>query len=162
MGKAFDLTIGNLATREFIVTQYTPTRVQEELSSMYEELKVLGLSHQPLQYSGTTNHKISFNLDFNGSPAQGQTALDQRRFLLANHYPSRSQRNVKATGPSGIVVDWPGLFSLVCVQMSVKIEHEIFLPSGAPLKFSAALTFAELRDLRLHAEDVSRVGTVRR
>lgn len=162
MGKAFDVTIGNLATREFIVTQFSPTKVSEELSSMFEELKVLGLSHQPLQYSGTANHKVSFPLEFHGAPSLGQTADQQRRFLLSNHYPSRSQRNVKATGPSGIVVDWPGLFSLVCAQMSTKITHEVFLPSGAPQKFIAELTFAELRDVRLYAEDVSRLGTVRR
>ncbi len=162
MGRAFDVTIGNLQTRQFIVVQHTPTKASEELSSNYEHLKILGLSHEHLQYSGTGNHKLAFPLEFNGAPAFGQTAMDQRRFLLANQYASRSARNVKSGGPSGIVVDWPNLFSLVCVQMSVKIEHELFLPDGQPLKFTAQLAFEELRDLRIYAEDVARLGTVRR
>ena len=37
-------------------------------------------------------------LDFNGDPKKGQTAAAQRRFLLANAYPSRSSRNVKSGG----------------------------------------------------------------
>lgn len=162
MGTAFDLVLGNLATREFIIAQYTPTRVQEELSAEFERLKVLGLSHQVLQYTGTSNHKVSFTLDFNGSPSQGQTAADQRRFLLANCYPSRTSRNVKSGGPSGIVLDWPELFSLVCAQVSVKLEHELFLRTGGSQKFTASLTFENLLDLRLYAEDVRRLGTIRR
>jgi hypothetical protein len=162
MGAAFDLTIGNLATRQFIVTQYTPLRLSEEVSAEFERLKVLGLSHQPLQYSGTTNHKVSFPLDFHGAPGLGQTAAEQRRFLLSNCYPSRSSRNVKATGPSGIVFDWPNLFSLVCAQISVKFDHDLFNRDGSPLKFTAQVTFEELRDVRLYAEDVARLGTVRR
>lgn len=162
MGAAFDVTIGNLATGEFIIAQYSPMKVSEELSSMFEELKVLGLSHQPLQYSGTTNHKLSLALEFHGAPSLQQTAAQQRRFLLANHYPARASRDGRSTGPSGIVVDWPNLFSLVCAQMTTKIEHTVFLPSGAPQRFEATLTFAELRDVRLYAEDVSRIGTVRR
>lgn len=162
MGRAFDLTIGNLATRQYIVTQYTPQKISEELAAEFERLKVLGLSHQPLQYSGTNNHKISVSLEFHGAPSLGQTAMDQRRFLLANQYPARSARNVKSGGPSGIVFDWPNLFSLVCVQLSVKIDHELFLPNGQPQKFTAQLSFEELRDVRLYAEDVSRFGTIRR
>lgn len=162
MGKAFDVVIGNLQTRQYIVAQYTPQRVSEELSVELERLKVLGLSHQPHQYSGTSNHKLSLTFDFHGAPSLGQTAAEQRRFLLANCYPSRSARNVKSGGPSGIVFDWPNLFGLVCVQLGVKIEHELFLPNGQPLKFSAQVSFEELRDVRLYAEDVARLGTVRR
>lgn len=162
MGLAFDLVIGNLQTRQFIIAQYTPQRVSEELASNYEHLKLLGLSHEHLQYSGTTNHKVSFTLDFNGDPKQGQTAAQQRRFLLSNQYASRSARNVKSGGPAGIVLDWPNLFSLTCAQMSVKMDHELFLATGGSRKFTAALVFEDLRDVRLYAEDVARLGTVRR
>lgn len=159
---AFDLVIGNLATRAFITAQYVPQKVTEELSSNLEKLKVLGMSHEPLQYASTSNHKLSLALEFNGDPKKGTTAAEQRRFLLANHYPSRSSRNVKSGGPSGIVVDWPNLFSLVCVQMKIAIEHELFLPDGTPRRFTAKVDFEELRDFRLYAEDVARFGTVRR
>lgn len=162
MGRAFDLTIGNLATQKYIVAQYTPTRVQEELQANFERLKVMGLSHEVLQYTGTSNHKLSFTLDFNGDPSTGQTAQQQRLFLLSNGYPSRKSRNVKSGGPSGIVVDWPELLNLTCAQLAVKIEHDLFLPSGAPQRFSAQVSFEELRDVRLYSEDVLRVGTVRR
>lgn len=161
MGKAFDLTIGNLQTRAFITVQYTPRELDEDLSSAFEKLKVLGMSHEPLQYSGTSNHKVSFSLDFNGDPKKGQTAAEQRRFLLSNQYPSRSARTVKTGGPAGILFDWPNLFSLVCVQMKISIKHELFNPDGSPRKFTAKLDFEELRDVRLYAEDVLRVGTLR-
>lgn len=162
MGAAFDVIIGNLQTRQYVIAQYTPLKVQEELSVEFERLKVLGLSHQPLQYSQTNNHKVTLSFDFNGDPKQGQTAADQRRFLLSNCYPSRSARNVKSGGPSGVVVDWPELFSLVCVQLSVKMDHELFKKTGGSRKFTAQVVFEELRDLRLYAEDVARLGTVRR
>lgn len=159
---AFDVTIGNLATRAFIVVQYAPPKITEELSSNFEKLKVLGMSHEPLQYAATANHKLSLPLELNGDPKKGQTAAEQRRFLLSNQYPSRSSRNVKSGGPSGIVVDWPNLFSLVCVQMKIAIEHELFNRDGSPRKLNVKLDFEELRDFRLYAEDVQRFGTVRR
>lgn len=161
--------IASIRTGEFVEMPFVPSELNEEIAVEYARQKVVGMSHEILQYVGTTNHKFSgLQFDFVGTPTgttatvdRQATALDTRLFLMSLCYPSVNAQSIRTGGPSRVLFAWPNLISMTCVLSNLKIVHKKFDVNGRPTLFGATLDLEEIRDVRLTSEAVRSSGTLR-
>lgn len=152
----------DLRTAETMEALFNPSELEEALDVLYNELGIPGLSHSPLQYSGTSNHKFSFDLYAVGDGATGRAQIeDFRKFLLSLCYPAAAADSVLTGAPPRVLFVWPELVSLQARILSVGFKHQRFALDGGTTRFVASLKLSEVRDTRLTSEDVRRLGTVR-
>lgn len=138
-----------------IIAQFNPTEFTESVSVEYSRQKVVGLSHQPLQYVNTGNDALGFDLFFNAEDIeQLKRNMFSRKFLLSVAYPRRTAQLVTGGGPPRLMFIWPGFISLTCVLIGVSFTYQRFAATGHPLEFTASVTLEEIRDIRLLSDEV--------
>lgn len=169
--------------RTRFLAQFNPTEFEEMLSVQYVRQAPVGLPHRVLQYTGTENHQLRFELFFHGNfdgvpgpsvVAEGfrpkpapitfnrtiESIHDARRFLLSLCYPTAIGEGVLAAPPRVLVI-WPNVVSMNCVVTRITFRHEQFELRGATRQLRAQLEIEEIRDFRLLSEDVDLDGTRR-
>jgi hypothetical protein len=155
---------------EFMEAQFNPDEVKERLSASYARLKVLGEPHEEMQYEGTANHELKFDLNFDAFALHGAGRFgvrgasgieDARRFIHSFFYPPSAAMGVASGGPPRLLFDWPEMWAMVTSMPSVDMTHRLFAASGASTLFTASITLEERRTFRLPREDVLAHGTRR-
>ena len=155
------MSIVNTITQLGFFAQFNPTQFEEQLDVNYAAQTVPGLSHQPLHYTFTANHKIAIDLFFRGDDPERQAYVeDMRRFMLALCYP-RAATLVAGGSPPRALLVWPNVLSMTTVVRSLRIRNTRFAIDGKPMEFTASVSFEEIRDFRLLSEDVREQGTLR-
>lgn len=155
------MSVGNLITGRTLEAMYNPTEFEESVAPGYARLKVLGHSHEPLQYQGTGNHTFSFDLSWSAFDPRGIDLAFARRFMLALCYSPRSAQTVQAAEPPRALFLWPTLAAIVAKLTELKIKHQDFAKSGATTRMVMSMKLEEARAVRLYSEDVLDVGTLR-
>ncbi len=153
------MQLTNVENADAISAQFNPEQMTEELSVMFNKLAIMGLSHQPLQYTGSDTF----------GPATPDFA---RRFLLSLCYSSRNAVDVLSGGTPRLLLQWGRTWALQTKIMKLKFVHKRF-NSGQrggrfggeggliPTFFTAQISSEEWRVTRLYSEDVFVTGTVR-
>lgn len=156
------LTITNVRTGDFVEAQFNPSRFQEDISVNYARPAVLGLSHQPLQYLGTTNLSIPIELFFLSRDIQTHdNAQHAKRFLQSLCYPSRGSDSIVAGQPPRALVSWAKVVSLTCKLVNLSVRSTRFNIKGEVVQYTARCQFEEMRDVRWTSEDAFRLGSLR-
>ena len=167
--------------------QFNPTQLEEELEVKYAHVNPIGLPHEILQYTGTGNHKVNFQLFFHANlpgipgpqffPDRKNRDLDPvsvnnpnnialqdihaaRRFLLACCYP-RPGNDILSSSPPRVLFCWPQVFAFTTVVNSLKFSHELFTLAGVPRQMRVDVQLEEIRDFALLTADVDAFGTQR-
>lgn len=157
------VTFASVRTGESIEMPFTPEKFTEQIVVEYARQQVLGLSHQPLQYTGTQNHTIP-DLDFffrATTPAEIESIHDGRRFLMSLCYPPDGADSIRRGGPSRVLFIWPQVVVMTFVITRLNISHEKFNVEGRTTVFRAKIQIEEIRDARLTADEVRERGTIR-
>ncbi|MCG8670588.1 MAG: hypothetical protein MI867_14315, partial [Pseudomonadales bacterium] len=157
------ITFASLRTGESVEMPFTPEQFQEDITVEYVRQNVLGLSHQPLQYRGTSNHVIP-DLEFffrATSREEIERIHNGRRFLLSLCYPPDNANTIRRGGPTRVLFVWPQVVTMTFVITRLSITHEKFNQEGRTTVFRAKLTIEEIRDARLTADEVRERGTIR-
>ena len=161
------MTLTNLATGRGFSAQFNPTELEETISANYNELKVLGMSHAPLQYTGTSNWEGSFSLGFDalaaysGQTGEVATVWGARRFLMSLFYSSIEGQGVAGGDPPDVRLFWPTLLAMTVKLRTGKFKHSRFNSRLQSCLFVVDVTVFEARDVRLYSEDVLDSGTMR-
>lgn len=159
------MTITSLASGETVEMQYNPAELEETLEAVYARLQPPGLPHEIMQYGGTKNLGVTFDLAFdalaNPRDYDADDALAARRFLQSFLYPARGASTVRGGSPSRALFIWPQLYTLTTKITKVRIRFTRFALSGKPTAFVATLNIEEIRDMRLTAEEIMADGTQR-
>lgn len=121
-------TLGNVETGESLAFQYNPEEIKEELSVDFAKLAPIGYSHKPLQFKGTDNRTMTFELAFDALTKGGGTDLQNatRRFLLSLCYPTKAAGDVTSGGPPRAIFVWPGLGKLTGRITKLSLSHKRF------------------------------------
>ena len=173
------LTLGKLDTGDLLEVQYNPETLKESLEPLYNRLQIVGMSHELLQYGGTKNFSVEFDLKFDavaqgsagginvptiGSGAAAYYDIDAaRKFLLGMGYARRSATSQLLSNgqPTNVIVIWPFLYTLTTKMTAYSGDLTTFAANGRLLRWTAHLKFEEIRDMRLWADDVEVQGTIR-
>jgi Contractile injection system tube protein len=159
------LTFGNLDTGETLEVQFNPTELAEKLAVTYQRLGIVGMSHEPMQYSNTANFSVEFTLFFDRiSPYKSGGVYDldaARKFLLAFGYSRRGALSVAGGAPPSVLVMWPNLYTLTCKMTALDGKGTTFAPDGSLLRWNCKVSLEEFRDFRLWGDDVAVQGTQR-
>jgi hypothetical protein len=158
------VTLTNADDGDFITAQFNPEEVKEKLSARFNDLAIMGLSHEPDQYKNTGNLALTFELGFDALSFDGgiDTLERARRFLHSFFYSRRGSQDVIGGGPARLILTWPNLYELRCTFRELEITHSRFTRAMNPVLFKANVTLQESRTRRLYAEDVLQNGTIRR
>lgn len=145
----------NLDTLERMKVPFNPTTLERSVSVAYQQIQVPGLSHRPLQYTGTDNRKITgleFVLD---KVADRDVDIhDFLGFVHALTIPPEGGRGVVGTRPPRLLFIWPGVVTIETVIRSFKERHVLFFSTGLPRQTRVTLEIEEIRDFRLVSEDL--------
>lgn len=158
------MSLADLGTGDFLEAQYNPVKLKRKIQPIWNKLKVLGHSHEPLQYSNTSSVSFAFDLAFScwddrASPVQMAKIIDKAaRFLESLCYARRGGQDIVGGSPPRILFVWPRLISLTAVIDDLEIEDTDFNVEGASIRFTAAIKLNEIRDTRLYSEDVRASG----
>lgn len=149
----------NVLTGESMQCLFNPTQLTEKLQVNWNRLAVPGLSHQVLQFQGTSNRQLSgvaFYLDafFASQQADTSNIMAFRAFLRALTVPPTGTEGVLATAPPGVLVLWPGVLTVECVVASVEFQYRQLAVDGRVLVYTATVTFEEVLDTRVTSEQL--------
>jgi hypothetical protein len=161
--KAPRITFVNLSNGEEMEMATVPETLNESINPRWNDLEVLGMSHQPSQYALTENYKIEgFRIPhISTSPKDSEKHHDARRFLMSLCYPSEFADSVDRSAPPRTLLIWPAMLSVEFTIRSLKFEHRRFNINGLSVDFVATMDLHEIRDVRLTAEEVRNQGTFR-
>lgn len=156
------VTLTAVETGDYITAQFNPEEVSEKIQVLYSELEVMGLSHRPQQYQGTSNTVLAFELGFDRLSVDGGDKIDRaKNFLRSLCYPRRAAQDVLGGGPSRVLLSWPNLYSLTCRVWTLDLNFKKFNSTMRDTLFTCKMEIREARDVRLYAEDVLSQGTLR-
>lgn len=149
----------NVLTGEAMECLFNPTQLVEKLQVNWNRLAVPGLSHQVLQFQGTSNRQLAgveFYLDAFFATQQADTSniMAFRAFLRALTVPPAGTEGVLATAPPRVLVLWPGVLTVECVVASVEFQYRQLAVDGRVLVYSATVTFEEVLDTRVTSEQL--------
>nr|BDT32019.1 peptidoglycan-binding protein [Myxococcus sp. MH1] len=149
----------NVLTGEAMECLFNPTQLVEKLQVNWNRLTVPGLSHQVLQFQGTSNRQLAgveFYLDafFATQQADASNIMEFRGFLRALTVPPAGTEGVLATAPPRVLVLWPGLLTVECVVASVEFQYRQLAVDGRVLVYTATVTFEEILDTRVTSEQL--------
>ena len=138
---------------------FNPTQLTERLQVNWTRLAVPGLSHQVLQFQGTSNRQLAgvdFYLDrFFAQQQPSQVDILQfRGFLRALTVPPKGTEGVLATAPPRVLFIWPNVVTVECVVASVDFQYRQLAIDGAILVYTASVTFEEILDTRVTSEEL--------
>ncbi|WAM28306.1 CIS tube protein [Myxococcus sp. NMCA1] len=149
----------NVLTGEGMECLFNPTQLTEKLQVNWNRLAVPGLSHQVLQFQGTSNRQLAgveFYLDAFFATQQGDASniMAFRAFLRALTVPPAGTEGVLATAPPRVLVLWPGVLTVECVVASVEFQYRQLAVDGRVLVYTATVTFEEILDTRVTSEQL--------
>ncbi|WP_253997372.1 CIS tube protein [Myxococcus qinghaiensis] len=149
----------NVLTGEAMECLFNPSQLTEKLQVNWNRLAVPGLSHQVLQFQGTSNRQLSgveFYLDAFFATQQADTSniMAFRAFLRALTVPPAGTEGVLATAPPRVLVLWPGVLTVECVVASVEFQYRQLAVDGRVLVYTATVTFEEVLDTRVTSEQL--------
>ncbi len=133
------IVLVNNETDETLEIQFRPESLVEQVEVNYSRTPIPGLSHQPLQYTGTGNRKLPaviFRVDEH-FVTSGDDIMALRRFLLAATVEEEG-----AGGPARVTMIWPGVIAFTGVITSLAISHEHFSTEGVT-GYTATVAFEE-------------------
>jgi hypothetical protein len=138
---------------------FNPTQLTERLQVNWSHLAVPGLSHQVLQFQGTSNRQLAgvdFYLDrfFARQQPSQVDILQFRGFLRALTVPPKGTEGVFATAPPRVLFIWPNVVTVECVVASVDFQYRQLAIDGAILVYTASVTFEEILDTRVTSEEL--------
>lgn len=148
------VTFGNLETAETKDAQYNPLEIDDKLEAMYERQGIIGLPHELLQYKGTKNQALTFDLGFDiladGAPVMNDVVGFIDHFL----FPPAAAADVGGGSPPRMIFIWPSTYLLVCKLTTRRLQRKRFDLSMANDWLVATLTLEECRVQRLTSEAV--------
>jgi len=159
--------IVNLATNERFRLPFNPTVLEEAVEARFNRVSVPGLSHQRLQYQGTSNKTIPLEL------FMSQLSVDLRRervgespyvattmknFLESLVYP-QGDRESGQQGTPRILFVWPRMVTIQARVTKITFLHRQFSSNtGATTMLVAKLTLEEDRDMAILMAEVREQG----
>jgi len=159
----------NVDTLEEMIAHYNPSEMEEIISVNYNRLKVLGLSHEILQYQNTGNLRLNMVLQFHAfdgtNEGQRNRVLDMKdakRFIQSLCYSKRGAGDIAGGAPPRVLFIWPNYAALTCKitgDMTWKTTQQAL--DGSPMVSECKITLEEVRDFRLYSEDVRIYGIER-
>lgn len=165
------MEIHNLTTGEWRKVQFNPAELEETLSVDWQQHKVVGLSHQPMQYIATDNATFQFDLIFDAleetqqgrqSRVRGTDYVEEsRRFMSHLCYSAAYRYGLQGGAPPRVLFYWPRFISMTCVVQKLSFRYARFAATGQPVTAVARVTLMEIRDVRLTSEEVREKGTLR-
>jgi hypothetical protein len=156
------LLFANLVSGAELEAQFNPTQLQEQIEANWSHQTVPGQSHEPLQFVNTANFKLNIDLFFRAISTTELTAIHRaRRQILSWVYPRDIQGDIVGGGAPRILVYWPGMLSITCAVTNVLITHERFNKNGRSVQFTCNLQLEEIRDTRLHFDEVAEDNALR-
>lgn len=148
------MSITNLDTAKSVTAQFNPDEVKEVLKVLYHRLPILGLSHQPMQYQGTENLKVTFTLGFDALSHEGSGLMDARAFLMSLCYSSRVAEDIIGGDTPPVLLVWPELYALECKMASLSTTLKRFRARGRPTLFTSDIEVERVSEVRLFSEDI--------
>lgn len=150
----------NLATGESKVVMCNPTGLSYGVDVRYARHQVPGLSHEPLQYTGTGNRTmqpIEISLDRFFAEEQPDTPdiRDFENFILALTVPPAGTSGAADTRPPRCLLVWPGVLTVETVLTRVEFAFADFGLDGV-LAYTAKCSFEEILDRRRTSEEYRR------
>jgi len=138
---------------------FNPTQVSEAVQVRYDRHHVAGLSHEVLQYRGTTNRRLSgvaFYLDRLFAEAQpGQPDIRAfRAFLRALTVPPRHSGGGLPSPPPRLLFIWPEVVVMQAVVTDLEFQYRQFNAYGELMVYTARCTLEAFEIERLTSEDV--------
>lgn len=173
------MTLTNLFNQSFMTAQFNPKELKDKVAANYEDVQLMGMSHEVGQYKGTTAQEFTFELGFDahsmrgsdlGGPIASQATEASigggrpkhcERMLRSLLYPPRGAQDVGGGAPPRVLFSWPGFISVVATVRTLEITYKRFTSKGPPTWFVAAVTLKEARDARITMEDVELSGLLR-
>lgn len=144
----------NLDTLEERLAQFNPTELTTSVTAEYTLFTAVGLSHQPHQYSHTTNREFTLTLQFKVErPAEREEVDSTIAFLRSLAYP-----RVPGGAPSDVLFVWPNNVGLPVKVRSVSEKQVQFNQEGAPTRMDIDVTLMRIRDRPLYQDDVRTRG----
>lgn len=153
----------NVDTAEHIEALFNPPELTEKIGISWQKLTVLGMSHQVHQYQHTQSRAFSgveFYLDrlLKGASDDARDVLEFRRFLLSFTVPAAAEVGEIPGAPSRCLIIWPGFMTVESSISTVEFTYRSFAVDGSVLRYTAAVTFDEVLDVRVTAEERRRDG----
>lgn len=180
--KAYLMDLDSGEERKFLIN---PAQLKESYAPRYARLKVPGLPHERMQWSGGSNTQIPLTVYYDelifalqknqgdrkvtdratkarqtNLPLKG-SAEDFRRFLISLQAPRRLGRLVNGAPPPVLFV-WPGIITMRMRVTKVDITHQLFEPISAhPRAYVAEIVMEEAPLGRITSQGTFRRGTHR-
>ncbi len=162
----------------WIRAHLNPTDLERTIKTEWTEVKVPGLSHPIIHYSGTEAQVVKLSLFFDAFMFVDLLSKEERkkdplaygaaeiakahRFLEACHYARSREADGPIDGaPPRLFFHWPNAFALRCVLESVSFKYLLFAPTGEIIRFTADIQLKEIRDERLTYEAAAADGARR-
>jgi len=156
------LLFANLVSADELEAQFNPTQLMEQIEANWSRQTVPGQSHEPMQFVNTANFKLDIELFFRAVNKTELEAIHRaRRQILSWAYPRDIEGDISGGGAPRILVYWPGMLSLTCVMTSTSIVHQRFNKNGRSVQFTCRLQLEEIRDTRLHFDEVAEDNVLR-
>lgn len=156
------LILANLISGDELEVQFNPTKLQEQIEVNWARLAMPGQSHEKLHFIHTSNFKISLELFFRAMTRDELEKIHYaRRQILSWAYPRSISNDIVGGGAPTLLLYWPKMLSLKCVMGSASITHELFNHEGRSTQFNCSINLEEIRDVRLHFDEVAEDNVLR-
>ena len=138
-----------------------PTSFTESMSSEYSKRPVIGLSHEVLQYSRTSNREIKMELWVSYTVLIQRFSAQEKISPL--QYRNRFHAMLVPAGPRMcppvVVLYWPFAdLGFKGVATSIEIEYTQFSQMGDPLEYTITAAFTEIPDRLIQSPYVKTKG----
>lgn len=156
------MALVNLATDTRLDAMFNPAELQEEIEAKYNDLAMLGMSHEPEQYSNTTSLKLDFELFLRASTPGDLEYLNLfKNFLYSLTVPRVGAGNVRDGAPPRVLLVWPSYLSMTCRIRKLSSTASRFNIRGMPVVWTIRVETKESRDVRIGSDEVLDVGMQR-
>jgi len=156
------MTLTNVRTGRTLEVQFNPPEIEAKLSSTYNMLKVLGLSHEPQQFQQLTNLEVPLELFFDrltaiGGGGGGPNYMSALNFLRSLQVPNRAD-SVLGGGAPDVLFVWPRLYRFVCRVHDLTERHQRFARDGRSTMMVVRMVLRRFRSIRYLGDEVERDG----
>lgn len=148
--------VKNLRSQDEVIAQFNPAEFEESIAPKWARLDIQGLSHEIRQFLHTGSYEIKLALYFSArSTDELAYAHYCRRLMLSWANPRKIADDMSGGGPPTLLLVWPGMLSIQCDLISLKIKHTRFNLEGRSVLFTAECIFEENRGSFLTSELVT-------
>lgn len=174
------MELHNFDTGEYKPCLSNPAEIEETISPIWTKKQPVGRSSARLQYGGTDNRGIGFELYFDadkvqddawtgivreslGGPALGaggrspEAIMDWRRFLLSFAYPVQRDDGLIDEPPDAVFV-WPGFMSFRAKVDNIAFRFRRWVGGGEINIYTARLRLLSVGDVLVTSQDARTEG----